>query len=272
MDKAIIYGVYHFLGFSLCKQLLEQGIQVDGYPIGNLEEHEFLDEKKFLIGRNANFYECHLNDDPLISDESTQKNVAVISFYDLYFFSNKVDLFFQQILTCILKLTKIERIICLCPDNIQTTHQEMIKTQFNSSNLSNIPLLFIYLPTIFGPWQSSSFYFQQHLLKEYTDIEPKLDQRENTMDAIYIDDVINDIIKIIQSEEKTDVHLKSNESDKWLKCASYLNIEEVEKVIKEKNQFKTGNLRKREIMEETSIEKGFHIQKNHLKNLIDSTL
>jgi hypothetical protein len=198
MDKAVIYGVYHFLGFRLCQQLLEQGIQVDGYPIGNQGEHDFWDDKKLQIGRNANFNECDRNEIGSDEEEIGQKNVIFISFYDLEFLANEGESPNQQLCHFIQKSSKtknVERLICLCPDHFSLKLEEMLRSQF-ISYINEIQ--FIYLPTVVDPLQKN---------------EPNLDNRDNTKDKIDLDDAINQIFHIIHSGDKTDLHLKSNKMD-----------------------------------------------------------
>ena len=57
MDKAIIVGVYEFIGFHLCEALLQEGIEVYGVNLPIDTSDHVVDEKRLLIGRNSNFQE-----------------------------------------------------------------------------------------------------------------------------------------------------------------------------------------------------------------------
>jgi hypothetical protein len=196
MDKAIIYGVYHFLGFNLCKQLLEKGIQVDGYHIAKQDEDKFWDDKKLQIGRNANFLECDLNDG-FDEEDLGQKNVIIISFYDLEFLADDGELPYQQLCQSIQNSNErknVERLICLCPAHFSINLEKKLRSQFSLITNEKIPIQFIYLPTVVDPLQI---------------MEPTPERRDHTKELIYIDDAFEQIFNIIHSEDKADLHLKS---------------------------------------------------------------
>ncbi|MEM5594163.1 hypothetical protein AAHH67_24715 [Niallia circulans] len=66
MKKAVIFGVYQFVGFHICSTLLEEGEEIIGisYPEISIED---LEDKRMEIGRNANFSEKSLDKLPLFS-------------------------------------------------------------------------------------------------------------------------------------------------------------------------------------------------------------
>ena len=55
MDKAIIVGVYEFIGFHLCEALLQEGIEVYGVDLPIDTSDHVVNEKRILIGINSNF-------------------------------------------------------------------------------------------------------------------------------------------------------------------------------------------------------------------------
>lgn len=57
MDRAVILGTFEFIGFSLCKNLLDQGCEIDGIHFDKEQDDALIHEKRLTIGRNANFNE-----------------------------------------------------------------------------------------------------------------------------------------------------------------------------------------------------------------------
>lgn len=274
MDKVIIYGTYHFLGFSLCEKLLDEGIQVDGYHFNEAIGEDFLEEKKFLIGRNANFEEKIIGDEEVLTSEDSLKSetIIVISLYDL-FFSLEENLFptFESIITNISKqysYVSHAKMICLFPIDFIKDVPKALMEQLNLIKGNQIPLQIIYIPTVVGPWQPSVFLFQQYLLKEYLKIEPKLDKREYTVDAIYIKDVIKIIIQLMESAEINDCLIQSSGTGQWEKGADYLKLHEFEtKKQPIKGFADSDSIKIIKVKEGTSIEEGLEQQKRHLSRL-----
>jgi hypothetical protein len=54
MDKAIIFGMFDFVNFHVGKTLLNNGIEVKAVNIEEIGNIQFLEEKRFEVGRNAN--------------------------------------------------------------------------------------------------------------------------------------------------------------------------------------------------------------------------
>lgn len=276
MDKVIIFGTYHFLGFSLCEKLLEEGIEVCGYRFDDNKNEEFLEEKKLLIGRNANFEEREYGNfkkEKLIDESLKSEKVIVISFYDLYF-ALKGSIF--HTLNKVIEYIKMAenyysnfKLICLFPINYLNDFPTKLKDSIDLIKKKNITVQSIYLPTIFGPWQSSTFLFQQFLLKEYQKAVPKLDIRESTDDAIYITDVIETIFQLMHSADSADLLIQSSNGKQWIKGAEHFKWEgavnhqhSIEVKLIEEN-IKLINLK-----DNTSIEDGIEQQKRHLARLL----
>lgn len=224
MEKAVIFGAFEFLGFHFCKKILDEGIEVVGFQHGRNEESDLVEEKRMEIGRNANFSLKDLDKETLVNEKVT----IIVDFYD-FFIKEQEEQFFQ----CkkFEKLAKSinqdgSKIIILIPYIIKVKEQyneqySKLKDKINLIKKENILVQSVFLPTIYGPWQSEKFLFQQALLSG-----GKLSQisdREWTGDALYVDDVVKEIMKLIE-EDKDTFLLKSGEQDAWGKCAMYLNI------------------------------------------------
>jgi hypothetical protein len=278
MDKVIIYGTYHFLGFSLCQQLLDAGIEVCGFRLNEENSEDFLEEKKCLIGRNANFEERRILDNNLVltseqsADKGDKETIIVISFYDMYYSKDgNPHLTFEKIITNISKHYGHAlnlKLICLYPIEFVHDMPKSIMTAVNLLKKKKIQLLNIYIPTVFGPWQPSVFLFQQYLLKEYLKSEPKLDYREFTSDAIYIKDIIDTIIQLMESGESEDCLIQSSSNDQWEKGAEHLKFQELDN---KKQKWDAGiaseTIKIIKVKESISIAEGLENQKRHISKL-----
>ena len=83
MDKAIIVGVYEFIGFHLCETLLQEGMEVYGVDLPIDTSDHVVDEKRLLIGRNSNFQE---KDESFFSsfDFSQEDTFIFLDYYSFY--------------------------------------------------------------------------------------------------------------------------------------------------------------------------------------------
>jgi hypothetical protein len=267
MDKVIIFGTYHFMGFSLCQELLELGIEVSGFRWAEDSIEENLEEKRLLIGRNANFKESQLDD-----FENDKIASIIISYYDLYYSKMaNPDKIFEQSIPIFNQFSKSItniHILFLLPMIYIKQIPETLKKYFNNLNQMQIPYQIIFLPTIFGPWQSSVFLFQKYLQSNERLSDLNLDEREWTLDAIYVKDATKEIIKLMNGSEPYDYILKSTLKNQWIAGARYLQLERyfseipqfIELEVKEKVKVIT-------VKESIKIEDGLNKQKKHFKKL-----
>ncbi|MCE4050457.1 MULTISPECIES: hypothetical protein [Bacillaceae] len=207
MENAVIVGTYQFIGFHLCRSLLEDGETVYGvsYPNLKLEDSE---DKQLEIGRNANYeeigweekfkgnsgkiiYDCYdiLNSDKIISqiknDLHIESNIQDLTDrkHELIFLGNVLDF---------------------------TRHEEELFPMLKSIG---IPFRFIYYPTVYGPWQPKEFLFVQ-LLEDCNDIE--LSELEYKEDAIFIDDAAAATKKLMMETSTACLFLTSGIKNHWM--------------------------------------------------------
>jgi hypothetical protein len=267
MDKVIIFGTYHFIGFSLCQELLESGIEVFGFRWTENFTEEHLEEKRLLIGRNANFKESQL-------DDIGKGEIAsiIISYYDLYYskMANPEKIFEQSIPIfnqCCKSITNVHILFLLPMIYINQMPETLIK-YLNNLNQKQIPYQLIFLPTVFGPWQSSVFLFQKYLQSNEKRSDLDLDEREWTEDAIYVKDATTEIIKIMNGLEPYDYLLKSTLQNQWIAGARYLQIEKYISDIQQLIQLDSKeNIKEIAVKESIKIEDGLDKQKSHFKKL-----
>jgi hypothetical protein len=260
MDKVIVVGTYEFIGFELCLRLLEQGIEVIGIHLESMNEDPFLEEKRLEIGRNSNFTEM----DETYLDAFEQSSDPMILFIDYfsYFFKREEKKLSSIMTTDHLKKKSFHFVLSLpiqfCFEN---SPQEFLLFQpFDKKSVVTI----FYLPTIYGPWQPMKYTFQQALNNPKGPI--KVDDREWTEDALYIDDVMNMILRNLDGKEKNEYVLKSKIKEHWKQLSNSL-VEDclIEPIRHEEKTFR------QEVtvfhVEGTDPQKGIEKQKSHLKRL-----
>ncbi|WP_338472153.1 hypothetical protein R4Z10_05245 [Niallia sp. XMNu-256] len=211
MDKAVIVGIYEFIGYQLCEALLQEGIQVYGVHIPSNTPAQIVDEKRLLIGRNSNFIE---KDDTFLSTLGYLANDAFI-FFDYYSFymNRKEDIFMRKIQTCL--EYDLEAAVMLPVQKLET------EIDHNTSSVLSQCKFHFYLPCIYGPWQPSNYFFHKALL-EPNQTHP-LEEREWTKDTIFVEDVVEIMIKTIEEKNTKSALLKSSIEDHWQKVATELS-------------------------------------------------
>ncbi|MEH7073714.1 hypothetical protein [Neobacillus drentensis] len=232
MDKAIMFGMYEFVNFHICKSLLNKGIEVKGIHLEDPENVPFLDEKRFEVGRNANFIEQTLPEwESNLEDE--KNNIGIfISVYDL--FMSKKDHIFQDeavtkpIIQYLENNKNDVKIVLILP-------VQLLTSTFKGKEIENFVSLIkalgkstqlFYLPAIYGPWQTPDFLFQQVFISNYQKVDIISEEREWTNDILFINDAIEPILELIETEKTGGFLLESGRKNHWLRCADYLEISE----------------------------------------------
>lgn len=235
MDKVMIYDVFEFLGFHLCKRLLEKGYSVNGIHFNTESDDLFLDEKRSEVGRNANFAEKNQQDlEKLIEKEENEPAIIILSFYEWFMTCKQSPLPNTKIPQMVQLLTKQEKtknqIVCLLPIQLLANTEELAATEELREFIQQIDqkdewIQLFYLPTIFGPWQPPSFLFQKALLNQLNRVTDEMEEKEWPGDAIYIDDALDLIIERIETGKKGSYLLESGIPNSWEQCADFLNVD-----------------------------------------------
>jgi nucleoside-diphosphate-sugar epimerase len=226
MDKVVIMGVFDFVNFHVCKALLDKGIEVRGVQIDTDETGEDSVEKKLEIGRNSNFTEVSIAELP---NDTTEKETIIISVYDLYMRYKEDILLNEAILSKFIKIDQWDQIVLLVPSQLLTIENELeaeavIKNFIKRISTLNKKIQLLYLPTIYGPWQPDTFLFQHSILTEMNRDNPFKGLREETNDALFIDDTVEAIIEIVDRKEPGRYLLQSGKKNQWDLCAAFLKI------------------------------------------------
>ncbi len=225
MDHVIVFAARQFLGFELCKQLLDKGYEVTA--IDHCEWQQTAHEEKWLsIGRNANLQYFEMGKQPELKVENT---IAIIPIYD--YFINENDKIIKKYLRhygAFFQNKKIEKICTLEPlhffekNYVEGKGAESIKIRQllldNEQKRTHY-----YLPTIFGPWQPDSLLFQQIISQNKKKLADQV-FLDHTDDAIFIETAIQSIITHMESNELVkEIVLTSDKNDVWRKHVQLLD-------------------------------------------------
>jgi hypothetical protein len=261
MGLSIVIGAYQFIGFHLCKHLLEQGNEVLGVDWNqDTAPGNIIEEKQLEFGRNANFSFTPLVEleNINISDTAT----IYISWYDVNkespYLDQDIDSRLQAFLHTLQGAEREERprIVIIYP--LGSIHEEI---NYEADKI-------IYLPTIYGPWQHERMAFEQGVRnKSETDIKSSI-ENEYTSDAIYITDFLESFEDIVAVSEKM-VLVISAAPDQWSLAARELFDS---KLIKEiiHRQPAAGKQTGAHVYYVKNIvtpERGINLQKQHYRRL-----
>jgi hypothetical protein len=220
MDKAIIIGAFGFLGYSVCRAMLDEGIEVNAIPVGK-ELDNVIEEKRMEIGRNANF----LEDELLINEDKIEAPIPVIiPFCDFYLLEMEELVFEHHFLQEeLLSLTPGNHpIILLLPEQLGyegSSEIEPLTKLKQTLSKKGFLLKEVLVPTLYGPWQPENCFFQQLLsLGEDTITVPTLNIRESTSDAIYVADAASMVRDLLEEGQEGKYVLRSGETNSWRKC------------------------------------------------------
>lgn len=264
MDKAIIIGTYEFLGFHICQQILNDGIEVEGIHVDLKTDDLFVAEKRLEIGRNANFAETNY-DEWKIDPKQVDETIVVVDFYDFFIRSVEKQLLSDMKLQN--KLLNISgKVIFLLPIQIVGNKQfkglhSRCEEIIDWMKKHEIDFQAFYLPTIYGPWQPVNFIYQQSFLKEKH--ECVLSDREYSFDAIYVDSAVQSILQF-SKEDHQEILLKSNE-ESWSEGLQLLDLTNVQ--MREKDPLWKFHGVEKVIHDPISLRNGLDNQRKRVETL-----
>lgn len=280
MKKAIVIGSLGFIGFSLCKRLLEAEYEVIGIDHIS-EDHDKLKEQKLLgISRNSNLKYINNSIENLILKEVAEScNVLYYCLHDtdykkehvnekrLRMKKNLIDVMdYCNEVTCkFVYLSSYESINQRNEIGLMKLSEENEIDQYSKKN-KNFSFHILQLPTVYGPWQPDSMTFQQLIMGMDT---PSIDPIRE--DAIFIDDLVEILVELpIDLVANKRIKINSNRKNQWqqgvnlIKGVSNLMQESCE--IEDKDRI-TGDQEVYSRYLHTSIEEGIKQQKEHFNYL-----
>ena len=279
MDKAILFGLFDFVNFHICKSLLNKGLEVTGIHLAETGQIEFLEEKRLEVGRNANLIEKSLSEWGIDQEKSTPNTSLIISIYDLFMSKKEQILEDKNVTRQMVKYLEGNRNEV---SNVLILPVQMLTSTFRGKEIEGFLDLIkgvgnntqsIYLPAVYGPWQTNTFLFQKVLSSKYQEIEITTDEREWSNDVLFINDALESIVDIIETGEPGSFVLESGQKNQWLRCADYLNIAENHRA---KNGYESLDLNsdivKVSVKKVTSLKKSIQEQKDHVQRLYANQL
>lgn len=276
MDKAVIFGAYEFVGFHVCKRLLDEGYEVKGIHF-YIDQSDMVAEKRMEIGRNANFQEQSVDEWLKAEQKGKEKLMILISLYDWYIgckdsvladseWIEKVEQFLrkrkdQQDMVALLLPIQL-----LANENLSKEEEEIRKCLEKISKHAEARQYF-YLPSVYGPWQPPTCLFQK-LIEDGACCKPSgnCNYREWRQDVFFIDDLLDPIYQIIESGKNGHYLFESGEQRRWEECLEQLNYKQEcsekglssgSRLAKEAVRITVGKL--------TSVAESLTRQKEHFK-------
>lgn len=228
MDRAIIIGAFGFLGYSVCRAMLDEGVEVNAIPLGE-EPDCFIEEKRMEIGRNANFCEEEVR---ILNEWKVEAPIPVIiPFSDFYLMDIEEKLFENYFLQEELFSFPPENfpIILLIPEQLEydgtSKFEPLVKLKQNLTKKGFL-LKEVLVPTLYGPWQPEGCFFQQIISLGVEAVTfPSLNPRESTSDAIYVADAAIVVRDLLEKAQTGKYVIRSGEESSWCKCLeSIFNI------------------------------------------------
>jgi hypothetical protein len=273
MEKATILGIYDFIGYSLCRHMLNLGVEIDGiHQAGNIDDY-LTEEKRLEIGRNANFSEISLQD----WDAERAEGFLFVTLFESLQTRNGTNDLLETLLSKLedRHLEKLPTAVIL-PAYFAEENRDFreAETKINTyiGNREST-LLTIYLPTIYGPWQPEECFFQQAISHSSNNGRkiPDLSKWEWTHDCLYINDAVKTIQEMAESGQQGQYILASGEQDRWLQCAEELIGQDVAILRNEvAAPVLKGTIQVRTVGINEQISKGLSRQKEHFTRIQDS--
>lgn len=254
MKRVMVVGAFTFIGYSLVKRLLQEGIEVIGLGVEDLQHFSmWSEEKMLLIGRNAGFtYHCE--------QERNEWNQEVDCIYICYLNPNSHDKFDSKSFLNLYE-SQSKRVVFLSsiPRNIENGDFDNSPFAILEKQVSTLPnYLILRVPEVYGPWQPRSKVFQQ-LLEAQLRQETIPVIKECMDDVVFVEDVAACLFQCSSSTECGTFHVEGKEEDAWEKGIRILGgtVE-----LLEKGRYKREKRFDYEPM--YTIEQGLQAQKHHI--------
>lgn len=209
MESSIVLGAYQFIGFHLCKHLLDQGIEVLGVDwIQDEIPSTIIEEKEMEIGRNSNFSFKPLKH--LEASEGASRTTLFICWYDVVKSNRSTG-------------EAVKSMIRMLVDKFKERNERIRIVLLYPLGYGDEELMFtvdqiIHLPTIYGPWQHDSMVFEQGIRGIGEAKIKAAVEDEYTLDAIYIEDLLASLENMLSRAAKH-IIVRSSAADQWALAA-----------------------------------------------------
>ncbi len=207
MKEAIVFASQRFLGFEICRALLEQGVEVLA-----IDDFNKVQDKWLEVGRNANIKYIPLDE---WNEEISDQVRIFIPYYD------EID---GGSIACLDNITRIVKgvdthtevhviqLVATC------TEQYVQNLPIDSKRCRNIKVTTIYIPTLIGPYQPNCFLASQ-LLQDTNLSFDVVEYVDDSNDLLYVRDAADYIVNCHKSGS---ILLQSVEEKSWLNAMKCL--------------------------------------------------
>lgn len=290
MKKVLVTGVLGFIGFSLCRELLNKGYEVIGVDEIVGSSTRIMEEKLNWIGRNSRFQFINSKVEKVQFNQYADSIDVVYHFADMSHSVTKKEKECSIIVSS-MELTK--RVLSFCNKNIRfiylsssSINTEEIETisdcslhQYRKIKVANetlirqmsrqngFPFIIFRLPAIYGPWQRTDMTYHCLMLSKMIKKKVKIIKDFETEDVLYIDDIVNPLIVAGRIPlSNTTIRLSSGKSGEWYKGKKLI----IEESSKDEEQFASEQqgIDELQFRATTPLEKGLREQKEHLKRYL----
>ncbi|MBO1000781.1 hypothetical protein IOC57_23970 [Bacillus sp. SD075] len=267
MQTNIVIGTYRFVGFYVTQYFLNKGEEVIGIDWADSGANQYImEEKELEIGRNSNYIYFPINKLKLL--DIKQEDTVFISCYDIQSGKmEKIDFVIGEIVSLIEKCKKngkneTPNFVLFMPIEKDVSIFQSILSSICGIDSAKI----IFLPTIYGPWQSEGMSFEAGINQlEQTDIKAAI-AAEYTGDALYITDFVHALDAVLTASSDRDIQLCSSIDDHWNKCAKLIFGESMDSVAPQSTtKINKGTIF--EVQSKLEPEEGIALQRKHNKRI-----
>jgi hypothetical protein len=198
VNHAIVLAAQQYLGFELCRALLERG-----WTVTAVDDDGEMKDKWMEIGRNSNIQYVPVHE---WNKELPVECRLFLPYYDNFNMNKPVC--FSAIEQCLDQEGEF-------PEIVQIYSNNTVRNQIISAGESEAATF--YLPTLYGAHQPDHFLFSQLLQGKK---EEELQYSDDPSGAIYVKDAANCIIK--HSGNGGTYSLKSLSQNSWREALSYI--------------------------------------------------
>ncbi|WP_413379607.1 NAD-dependent epimerase/dehydratase family protein [Alkalihalobacillus sp. 1P02AB] len=296
MKKIVVTGALGFIGFHLCKKLIESGYEVVAIDEMVKERQNELEEMRMRLGRNALFHLIEKKVEELdleseLKDIDAIYHLAALTKYDSKWPRLQEVIAHNVALTKKILLNAPPQSRFIFPSTVQVYGERpgliTEKTPTNPTSAYGITKLasetlirklapeqkveyvIFRLPSVYGPFQRSDMTYQQIL--EGVDY-PKMDRSQ--IDILYIDDVIEAFMLALDTEHVNEVYqLATGKLEEWFEGIKVLKMDE-ERINKSKIKTTLSTEKSKQLLgfeAKTPVSKGLKQQKEHYEMLKNQT-